>query len=309
MQVLINPSANFHCYFDQLGSYGHLLTVTFLQEANLFCIGFLLYADRGGIKVWNVSMTTVVFCLYMYILETKWGGWDEFKDGPTCPADVIQSAHRTFWWLFVIWPMSALLCSIMDARKGSSGNGTGGSCHSIPSFNPLHYLKHAWDGTSSIWGKLAIIVFYVFIWLNIVGGIVSLILPSTSSLDYDCIYARVGGFGTLLSMMYYKHCNLFGVGFLLYADRGGIKVWNVILVTIVFGCYTWIMGPFHDFATITSYEDGPTCDLHTMTNGYQYLFHFYVTWPVVASILAILESRSSSDGSSSTGETAPLLSV
>ena len=45
--------------------------------------------------------------------------------------------------------------------------------------NPIQYLRNAWDDTNSTWCKFSIVVFYTFIWFQIVSSIQNLVFTSS----------------------------------------------------------------------------------------------------------------------------------
>ena len=94
--------------------------------------------------------------------------------------------------------------------------------------NPMHYLRQAWDGTHSQWGKACIVLFYSFLWIQILGCTYSLFDIKTG---WDCLYENVSSqneIDFLAGTM--RVSNLWILGFFLFADRSGIKVWNVFMV-------------------------------------------------------------------------------
>ena len=106
--------------------------------------------------------------------------------------------------------------------------------------NPIYYLKHAWEGTNSIWGKLCIVLFYSFLWLQIIGCVWSLFAPVYGT-GWDCLWETAmheSDVNFVARTM--KVSNLWILGFFLYADRGGIKFWNVFMVAF-FYLVQWLM--------------------------------------------------------------------
>ena len=91
----------------------------------------------------------------------------------------------------------------------------------------------------SNWGKLAIHLFCLFVWLQIIWAIQAIIWPQAG---FDCYYDGVGSYAKLTATIFLQHFNLVGIGFLLIADRGGIIVWNVTMVAIFFCWYAWRCG-------------------------------------------------------------------
>ena len=329
IQILIAPTLGFDCLLNQLGPFSKRMVISFNRTVNLFTLGMLIHADREGIKVWNVTLVTVIFCTYMNMIQFRnyeqvvVNDKDMF-DKPTCSESDILSMRRSFLWLFAIWPVTALVCSIMDtffkedggSSDGDRNSGSTSSSSTIPSMNPMYYLKRAWNATNSVWGKLAIVVFYTFLWFQIVFSVIGIILENPL-IGYECYFDNVGPYGALLSTILARQGNLMAVGFLLYANRGGIKsIWNVIMVTVVFSLYMYMLSTtFQDVDTLLEMEDGPTCTKEEMVSGMKTLFYINIDWPLVATVLTIMERLSAgppappSGGTSSTspGERTPLI--
>jgi hypothetical protein len=97
--------------------------------------------------------------------------------------------------------------------------------------NPIVYLNHAWEATNTVWGKLCIVFFYAFLWFYIISSAVNVVAPKFGA---ECFYEHISEFCAYTIARLSQGLNLFGIGFLLYADRGGIKVWNVATVFIFF---------------------------------------------------------------------------
>lgn len=97
-------------------------------------------------------------------------------------------------------------------------------------WNPVPHVRHAWSGTNTIWGKIALVLFYSFIWVGIVGNAWFVLFP-------DECFTNIGLQGddgdaqtTLTALM--RSCSVMMVGFLLYADVGGLQVKNVAMVAV-----------------------------------------------------------------------------
>jgi hypothetical protein len=97
----------------------------------------------------------------------------------------------------------------------------------------MTYLNHAWNGTNTWWGKISLVLFYLFIWVNILSGIWSLIVPESQGMD--CLFDDEGDHAK--TSLLTRGCNLFGVAFLFYADKSGLHSWNVGTVGVV--CILW----------------------------------------------------------------------
>ena len=103
--------------------------------------------------------------------------------------------------------------------------------------NPMYYLRHAWEATHSYWGKACIVLFYSFLWIQILGAAWSLYDAETG---WDCLYDTVADNDSNMIVATFKVVNFWILGFMLYADRGGIKVWNVFMVAL-FYVVQWLL--------------------------------------------------------------------
>ena len=52
----------------------------------------------------------------------------------------------------------------------------------------MHYLRQAWDATNSKWGKTCIVLFYSFLWIQILGCTYSLFDIQTG---WECLYENL----------------------------------------------------------------------------------------------------------------------
>jgi hypothetical protein len=98
-------------------------------------------------------------------------------------------------------------------------------------WNPCVSLKHSWENTHSVWGKLCIILFYSYLWINIIGALLEVLFPAAGT---ECLFKDLSEYAKYMSTMYIQQLNLFSLGFLLYATLGGIKVLNVGVVFLFF---------------------------------------------------------------------------
>jgi hypothetical protein len=109
-------------------------------------------------------------------------------------------------------------------------------------FNPFFYLGHAWNRASTLFGKIAIVFFYSYIWVQIISGVVSMINPGSQGIAcfFDIDHDENSKDNDSLATAWFRTANLFIIGFLLYADRGGIKSWNVAMVFFFTSMSVWI---------------------------------------------------------------------
>ena len=93
------------------------------------------------------------------------------------------------------------------------------------SFNPIDHIKSAWTGTSTIYGKIAVVCFYLFIWFQILWGIVLVFNPR---FGFDCIYEGVPDVSAYFMDSIMVALNLFSFGYFAFAHYYGINVWNIL---------------------------------------------------------------------------------
>lgn len=170
------------------------------------------------------------------------------------------------------------------------------------SFNPLHYLRHAWDATSTVWGKMTIILFYVFIWLQIIWAIELVIAPRKG---WECMYEGITEYVENCLVMYLRAMNILTIGFYLYVDRGGIKVWNVLMVFVVNGFWTWtVLAYMMNAENLDGAPKHGSCEdeLRALCRSMWVL----LIWSFVALVTSVLEMKLGTP-SGSASETAPLV--
>ena len=96
-----------------------------MRQINLFCVAFLLMADRGGIRIWNVGMVFVVYSIFtsmtLHLVEDYKAGLDGAPAADECPP---IEGFAIMAWISQGCISLALLCSIMEQTLsiGSSGN-------------------------------------------------------------------------------------------------------------------------------------------------------------------------------------------
>ncbi|KAL7576818.1 hypothetical protein ACA910_013833 [Epithemia clementina (nom. ined.)] len=98
--------------------------------------------------------------------------------------------------------------------------------------DPLYYLSQAWETTHSVWGKICLVVFYSFVWLNIFWSLAEIVNPWDG---YECVAAHTPDSETFVATTLIRGLNLFSLGFFLLANGtgGGIQVGNVAMVFLV----------------------------------------------------------------------------
>ena len=102
------------------------------------------------------------------------------------------------------------------------------------SINPSVYLHRAWDKTNSPYGKVSLVLFYLYIWIGILKCLYGLFDPTMMGMT-SCLH---GGEDDATFAMMSRGLFLFALAFLVYADKGGLHSWNVGFVTVV--SFVWI---------------------------------------------------------------------
>jgi hypothetical protein len=166
--------------------------------------------------------------------------------------------------------------------------------------NPMYYLKHAWDATHSMWGKLTIILFYVFIWFQIIWAVQVIVAPTWG---YECYFSSLSDYAAWMVRTTCRYANVFVIGFYLYADRGGIKLWNVAMVFLVNGAGTWAW--MANSSQLMSMHGAPKTTCSSQMG--MILFWSTLGWSLLALICAFMESRSERASRGTNEERAPLV--
>ena len=151
------------------------------------------------------------------------------------------------------------------------------------SFNPAVYLRHAWDSTKTPWGRLSLVLFYTFIWVLIISDLWSVISPESQGLD--CLFetASTKDLATITVLM--RGVNLFGVGFLFYADKNGLHSWNVGMVTVFSLVWWWMWSSF------LSSADFPECGV-----VWDSAVWIWPVWIVLAFVGILMEEKLGDNG-------------
>ena len=329
--IITRNETGFDCYYENFdGLYAHQITTTLTKQNALLNIGVLIYAHVNGIRIWNIFMIVVLYAGYTYYLNgvmnlEEDNGKDllSLPDGPTmCDVEFATTSWNVMIYMFVVWPLLALLCSILDRCTTSSSSSSSPVSNIVTSFLnqviPIRFLNQSWQtGTNnSTYGKVSMILFYIFLWFNILWGIQNLFVgDSNGDAGFDCYYEKLGPYATLVSSTFSKQNFLFIVGFLIYAHCYCIQVWNVLLVTLQFVGYIYFMWDdvlYYDNnnntkkkstieVVMTMDDDGPTCDDEFVIAARYMFIGMFIIWPIVTLILAIVDSNKSPTTSSSSG--------
>lgn len=165
--------------------------------------------------------------------------------------------------------------------------------------NPIYYLTNAWDATHSIWGKICIVLFYTFIWLQILWALELVIWPRAG---WECLYEGLSEYAATGLESYLVAMNILTIGFYLYADRGGIKLWNVGMVFFFNAWWTMsILSGWKDTKTLEGAPQG--CD--DVINGGLLVFRILFWWSFAALACSFMEHINRPSGTPS--ETAPIV--
>lgn len=92
--------------------------------------------------------------------------------------------------------------------------------------NPIAHIKSAWQGTSSIWGKIAVALFYSFLWMQILWGVVLVFSPRSG---FECAWDNVADVTAAIMDCLMIGMNLFSFGYFGFAHVHGIKIWNIVI--------------------------------------------------------------------------------
>ena len=308
--LFTRTDTGFECYFENFkGPYAHKMTTTLTKQNALLNIGVLLYANFNGIRIWNIGMIVILYAGYTYYLNDVMNlkGHQEYllslHDGPTmCDVKFATTSWNTMIYLFVTWPFLAMVCSIIDASCYLSSSTTSSSPGSniitfLHQVNPIRFLKYTWQrGTNSTYGKVSMILFYVFLWLNILWGIQNIFVgDSNGDAGFECYYENLGPYAVLVSSTFSKQNFLFIVGFLLYAHSYGIRVWNVLFVVVQFVGYIYFMWKdvlyYNNNTDDSVMVDGPTCDEEFVITARYMFIGMFLVWPILTFMLAIVDAN------------------
>jgi hypothetical protein len=141
-------------------------------------------------------------------------------------------------------------------------------------------MKHAWEDARTTWGKFAVVLFYSLIWFSILSSLWSLAVPTSQG--GQCLMdetMRKGSYHMFSAVT--RSLNLFIVGFMFYADVGGLKLKNITMVTIFLVANSLI------FMSMKS--ELKQC-------GMQSMLYWWPGWAAVAWVCMILENRMSDRG-------------
>jgi len=160
-------------------------------------------------------------------------------------------------------------------------------------WNPFLHLKHAWSKLTTIWGKIALILFYSYIWLTILSCIVALIFPGSRGME--CVIGTVTDpWSRVLYVEMLRVFNLFLLGFLLYADVGGLQIKNVAFValfTVV--CVGIMLGSLRNLQNADEIKYKAMDDCFT---PYVRASWAAVAWIIVSLVMTVMEEKLGEQG-------------
>jgi hypothetical protein len=121
IEIIIFPTKGWECMYEGVSEYAASAFVMYLRAMNILTLGFYLYADRGGIKVWNVAMVFVVNLAWSWPLLDWIANYTTLEGTPKGCEDVMGGIQWSVWVL-MIWSFVALICSGMEKRASPSGS-------------------------------------------------------------------------------------------------------------------------------------------------------------------------------------------
>jgi len=166
------------------------------------------------------------------------------------------------------------------------------------SYNPIDQIKSAWTGTSTIFGKIAVVLFYFYVWAQIVWGILLVINPRAG---WECLYDNVSEETAIFMDIVMIMLNWFSFGYFAFAHYHGIKVWN-ILGFLVLGV-VWLVDYSIGMKKLSSLDEPNDCSeyLYGSLSGQASVMGGLVVVIVVCALVDAKKSAGTAD------ENAPIL--
>lgn len=161
----------------------------------------------------------------------------------------------------------------------------------------MTYLNHAWASTNSWYGKLSLVLFYVYVWFWILVGIYSLFYPLSG---VDCLFdGEESDTDMALAAGLIRGLSLFVVAFMFYVDKTGLHSSNVGFVAVVGVIWMWLW-----YGMVDGNFDG--CPSFKGDMGW-----IWLVWIAVAFITVVIDERMMGNNNDSrdengTGERQPL---
>lgn len=282
------------CYYDGLGDgYAISFISALARRECIFFGGTFLYALPNGVQGWNVILIALASKLsedFLFGLEPACLA--SYDDGPSCdPADVLQEFQSFVWidfnWLGLIWIFTWLDEREQETEKENDDDVNEGAA--VPTWKfalPHRPLLRDWAGAATMMEKAIVVLFYSFVWTRIFTALLMVVVPMGIAGRKDCSFDQLGDYTKVLADTFGRKGNMTTVFFLLYANRVGIQIRNIAVVTIAFAIYTWEWNNVHQ-AYNQYHPDGPSCDRDEMITAYVLMILFNNLWPFVSLVCAI----------------------
>lgn len=160
----------------------------------------------------------------------------------------------------------------------------------------MNMMKILWADVKTGWGKACIVLFYSFLILQILGTLWSLYDTTTG---WECLWNTLDAGDVSMVAGTMKVVNFWILGFMLYAYKGGIGVWNIAMAFAFYtGQYIMYKPVFTEFLA----ENCPT-ELYAFNAS----MIVTIVWILLALILSGIEMKLGGGGTSGTGDESYLL--
>lgn len=284
IQFLLYPATGQGCLTSHATESELMIGRSYNRQTSVFTLGFFLLADRGGIRVSNVGWVTVITVAYVATLMSV------YRQVPTeimsdCAKEI--QVMSISLWMSAAWVLVALLAAVMEAKQAPPA-GTQDETNTLQYWNPQYYWTRAWNATHSFWGKGALVLFYVWIWIQIIWTIQFLIVPLAG---LDCFVHQSTQFAVISSpestANNLRQLGIMFLGYLVYADKGGIRIWNICLVWVIFAawCAEFLFGFLPAIDSMDEYRE---CKVQG-TKGPTAVWVSLI-WPLVALVMAVVDT-------------------
>lgn len=107
--------------------------------------------------------------------------------------------------------------------------------------NPIPHAQSAWSKVDTIFGKIALILFYSLIWISITGSVISIFTPG--SYGMQCFLNLYPQNAKMVVIALVRGIDVVTIGLLLYADMVGLKIKNVAMVFVILTLYAFVILP------------------------------------------------------------------
>lgn len=293
LSIVVRPLGFFPCFKAHATASETLLASSLMRQLNLWAIGLLLYADVAGLKLWNVAAVMAVYAVNTLLFFALMIPYDtELTSFVSCHEEHQTLVNVKFIFLGSI--LAAFVCTANETSQeivdhyttpvADQDSLTAGITRAPHPFNPVYRIRQAWTGTRTPWGKAAVILFYPWVWFIIVVAAMAAFDPLRG---LPCLQEHFSAGDVLLAQTYLRELNVYALGFLLYADRGGVRPLHLLYVLAVYG--SWVILHRRDFVNPLEQPEpfASSCpeDFDNLKNG----SWTQVAWLAVAFILSLLE--------------------